>query len=102
MNYILDAEKHTIALDFRKAGEAQRWVEFMQSDERIVAKTRIGDVLVSTVFLGVDHSWGKGLPILFETMVFGGSCDEDTWRYSSWDDAEAGHNATVRKVEKVL
>jgi hypothetical protein len=80
---MLDAEKHTIALDLNKTGEAQRWGEFMQSDERIVAQTRIGDVLVSTVFLGLDHSSCKGLPILFETMVFGGPCDEDTWRYSS-------------------
>jgi hypothetical protein len=94
--YILDADKHVIRLG---RNEAERWCDFMCSKERIVAQTRLGDVLVSTVFLGLDHGWGrKGPPILFETMIFGGEFDEDCWRYSSWDDAEAGHNAAVRKV----
>jgi len=30
---------------------------------------------VSTVFLGLDHNFSsKGPPVVFETMVFGGSC----------------------------
>lgn len=27
---------------------------------------------VSTVWLGLDHNWGGGEPLLFETMSFGG------------------------------
>jgi hypothetical protein len=67
---------------------------------------------VSTVFLGLDHRFfGDGPPVLFETMAFqhegrttdfGGGEEpvpetlfED--RYSSWDDAEIGHKAAVRK-----
>jgi hypothetical protein len=67
---------------------------------------------VSTVFLGLDHRhWGGGPPLLFESMAF---VDEGKWhevggerwryhtslgqdRYSSWDDAEVGHKAMVRK-----
>lgn len=30
------------------------------------------DVRVSTVFLGLDHCWNGGKPILWETMIFGG------------------------------
>lgn len=69
----------------------------MQSLDRSswsVDKTDIGDVLVSTVFLGIDHSMSfnnPGVPILFETMVFGGIYNEYQWRYATWEEAEKGH-----------
>jgi hypothetical protein len=56
-------------------------------------------VTVSTVFLGLDHSFGGGPPVLFETMVFGmpdGSEYQD--RYHTWQEAEAGHREVVRKL----
>lgn len=66
---------------------------------RAVGKTEIGDVYVSTVFLGVDHSFSTGgPPILFETMVFRGPLDECQWRYATWAEAEAGHAAVVAAV----
>ena len=37
---------------------------------RLVAKTMVGPLTVSTVFLGLDHGRGDRT-ILFETMVFG-------------------------------
>lgn len=52
-------------------------------------------VEVSTVFLGLDHNWGIGPPLLFETMIFGGVHDEYQERYSIWDEAEAGHARAV-------
>lgn len=68
---------------------------------------------VSTVFLGLDHRYlGGGPPLLFETMAFVhqgrmsdllGSGPQpiadtlDQVRYASWDDAEIGHKAMVRK-----
>lgn len=55
-----------------------------------VADTMIGDVRVSTVFLGLDHSWDKGEPVLFETLVFGGELDGHMQRYCSWEAAEKG------------
>jgi hypothetical protein len=42
--------------------------------------------------------WGEGPPILFETMVFRNGSGDEQERYSSWDDAEAGHKAMCRKV----
>lgn len=53
---------------------------------------------VSTVFLGLDHSWGDGEPQIFETMVFGGALDQEQERYSTWAEAEAGHAAMVARV----
>lgn len=49
-------------------------------------------VSVSTVFLGVDHNFsGEGAPVLYETMVFGGSLDMESERYRTRDEAVAGH-----------
>lgn len=66
-----------------------------QPDGRIVARDSVGEVRVSTVFLGVDHNMGTGRVLLFETMTFGGDVDEWTWRYSTWDEAAAGHERIV-------
>lgn len=62
----------------------------------------VGPCEISTVFLGLDHGWGDGPPSLFETMVFGGAWDQDQERYCTWDEAEAGHKATVEKIRRAL
>jgi hypothetical protein len=66
-----------------------RWFETRKG--RHVAQTKQGDVRVSTVFLGLNHQWGDGPPLVFETMIFGGEHDQYQERYSTWDEAEAGH-----------
>lgn len=65
---------------------------------RTVTFTESNGVKVSTVFLGLDHSWGDGPPLLFETMEFGGPRDGDCDRCSTWDEAEAQHAAMCRRV----
>jgi len=58
-----------------------RWME-AEAAARTVARTDIDEgVRVSTVFLGIDHSFGRGGPVLFETMVFGGEYDQEMERY---------------------
>jgi hypothetical protein len=37
---------------------------------RIIKQEYVGDYWVSTVWLGLDHSFGHGPPLIFETMVF--------------------------------
>jgi len=72
---------------------------FAKHVDRVVAKTQIGEVGISTVFLGIDHRYdGGGPPLLFETMIFGGEHDKYQERYSSWDEAEAGHKKVVELV----
>src|SRR5215831_7124594 len=92
--YILDADRHVVKVDIRA------WSRKFGLMNRQVGLTEInGDVQVSTVFLGIDHRhFGEGPPLLFETMIFGGKLDHSMWRYCSWDDAEAGHQAAVRKA----
>lgn len=55
---------------------------------------------ISTVWLGADHNWGGGQPILFETMVFGGGEQQDQtmWRWHTEDEARAGHTEIVASV----
>jgi hypothetical protein len=57
-------------------------------------------VRVSTAFLmGINHRWLEGTdPLLFETMVFGGTMDNAQWRYSTWEQAEAGHQEVLEQL----
>jgi hypothetical protein len=66
---------------------------------RQVARDEVGEQSVSTVFLGIDHSFSDdGPPIIFETMIFGGPFDEYQWRYATWDEAAAGHKRLVKAL----
>lgn len=99
--YILDHEHRPVCV----GEDVRAWGEFFRDiEKRRVATTEItADCFVSTVFLGIDRRYGgKGPPLLFETMIFGGPLDQHTWRYSSWDDAETGHAAAVRKAREAI
>lgn len=88
------------------------WAAQHESAQRIVAQDKIGKTLVSTVFLGIDHSFGGGPPLLFETMIFPNHGNKPSKnligdkrfmesymeRYSTWDQAEAGHKRAVEGV----
>lgn len=84
--YVLD-ENHNPVVEV----DMHKWGKFFENEARTVAKTRKDGVDVSTVFLGMDHGWGEGPPILFETMIFGGEHNEDQWRCSTWDEAVKMH-----------
>jgi hypothetical protein len=55
---------------------------------------------VSTVFLNLDHNWSGGEPLLFETMIFGGPYGAYMERYSTYDQAKAGHERIVNCLKK--
>ena len=57
------------------------------------------EVRVSTIFLGLDHRWGDGPPLLFETMVFRAGEAVEQERYSTYHDAEQGHEAMVARMQ---
>jgi hypothetical protein len=59
------------------------WAQwFEESSERVVGRETIGDSTISTVFLGLDHCYDGGEPVLWETMVFGGKLDQEQDRCS--------------------
>ena len=75
------------------------WSKWMAKHAlRVVGRTTIDDVVVSTVFLGIDHSLDEGKPMLFETLVFGGPYDEERERTSTWEEAESMHARMVERV----
>jgi hypothetical protein len=94
--YILDEHRIPVPIE-----DPIRWGKWFQSADRVVRKEYVGPYLVSTVFLGLNHNWTGGPPILFETMVFidGGSLDEQT-RCSTWDQALQMHENMVAKMRE--
>lgn len=95
--YILDAEHQPV----HEPNIDVWWEWFENIDNRRVDQTRIagGAISISTVFTGIDHCFDEhGPPLLFETLIFGGPLDGETWHYVSWDDAVVGHAAAVRRA----
>jgi hypothetical protein len=77
------------------------WATLWQGD-RQVALTRVDDVEVSTVWLGTDYNFGfGGAPLIFETLVFGGTLDGVMNRYPNRAAAIAGHDQIVAEVRDV-
>jgi len=85
------------------------WAALLEdAEKRRVALTRLDrGVEVSTVFLGIDHRfWDDGPPLLFETMTFAGKNARRLHgrmrRYSTWEEAEAGHRRVVALARRYL
>jgi len=104
--YILDKNHELIETDLIT------WARFLEDiKNRRVAQDFIGDsrkttageiaklIIISTVFLGIDHNFGEGEPLLFETMIFGGKRDEEQERWHTWKEAEEGHQKIVKEFK---
>lgn len=81
------------------------WARWYETADRRVQQDYVGAIFVSTVFLGLDHSFAfdrNAPPILFETMVFGGVYDGDMYRYSTWEQAELGHALVLADVQEAF
>lgn len=74
-----------------------RWFETSR-EKRIVGNDTVGDSRVSTVFLALDNSFGGDVPILYETMIFGGERDGEMERYATKKEAEEGHKRIVESL----
>jgi len=91
---------HYILLDNQPIIEPDllTWAMWLETAERTVAKDTIGDSEISTVFLGLDHAFGGGKPLLYETLVFGGALNQAMDRYSTLEEAQNGHEQMVLRV----
>jgi hypothetical protein len=109
-HYILRDRKPVRASLFEWAA----WFEKVEN--RRVAETTIGDIWVSTVFLGIDLNCSdKGPPLLFETMVFDEPVEKrlfgqirevreelDLRRTATWDDAIREHERACFAIREAL
>lgn len=107
---------------------ALAWARWVEDHDHQVARTQVGPLEISTVFLGINHDFfGEGPPLVFETMVFGNDpSDEEpdpltieifdaarrkgisittrdsvvgtTERYSTFEQARRGHEQVVERV----
>ena len=86
--YVLTSDGDPWPVDLLTWGQ---WFETHRA-ERIVQQDDVSPAIrVSTVFLGVDHGWGDGPPLIFETMIFRDGSGEECWRYTTRAEALAGH-----------
>lgn len=76
------------------------WAIWLEASDRTVAKGWIGDVEVSTVFLGLTYQMSADGPLLFETMIFGGEFDQQIRRCATWAQAEEQHKEAVAQVRR--
>lgn len=74
-------------------------------DNRFDLKTKFNGYIVSTVDLGIDHSFGIGKPLYYETMIFkevdghiAGSTGYQE-RYSTEEEARIGHQKAIEYVK---
>lgn len=72
------------------------WGKMMNGRERIVKQEYVNGIFVSTVFLGLDHQYGDGPPLLFETMCRhpNGNWEEQE-RCTTWPQALVQHRRMV-------
>lgn len=104
--YVLDAEGRP-----KPEPDLMKWASWIEKTRipatwdkggRHVADEKIGAVRVSTVFLGLDHAWGAGPPIFWETMTFG----PEPWHQvmsrcaGGREQAEAMHAEMVARVRE--
>jgi hypothetical protein len=60
-------------------------------------------IWVASDFLGLDHQWGEGPPLLFETMIFEyPPHDNKCWRCSTWAESQKQHARACLEVESWL
>lgn len=90
--YVLDAAGNP-----QPCLDTKVWGLWFGAADRKVAEYRTPDdaVTISTVFLGVDHNFGGGKPLLYETMIFGGEHDGFCHRSETRADALLAHVGAI-------
>jgi hypothetical protein len=101
--------------EYRATTDAEEWAVFMNkgSTEPFHRHVALDEFYVddkefcslSTVFLGVDHNFSSNnIPILFESMIFGGGSglNESQERYASWANAATGHLFLCKSIINII
>jgi hypothetical protein len=97
MYYRLDEENNVVP------STMEEWVmklNWKRVDSTILFSIFHGSIHISTIFMGLDHGWFEGPPIVFYTMVFGGTTNGEQWRCSTWKQAERMHKEAVKEARE--
>src|SRR5215475_11220125 len=83
---------------YSRQGRPLTLTEWAQAFENMTEEAR-DPITVSTVWIGLDHRWfADGPPLIFESMVFGGTYDGKAERYATEAEALAGHWRMVQSM----
>lgn len=99
--YILDNNHKPV---HKPVLESAKWMED-NPNRKTVGYDELTDlngdeVRVSTVFLGLNHSWNSKELVLWETMIFGGEHDQGYQeRYASYEQAIEGHQKAINFIK---
>lgn len=82
------------------------WAALFEKRERKVANDFINGYRISTIWMGIDHNFGEGAPLIFETMIFPNSSEIEKLnhyqeRYSTLEEAEKGHKKACNLVKRL-
>lgn len=85
--------------------DLMKWALWFEHANRVVRGTIINGYQISTVFLGLDYSFGFSEPKLFETLIFAPyECDLHLYRErcATWQQAERMHERVCNKIRRHL
>lgn len=98
----MDDTKYILEGREPKAVDLMTWAQWFGTADRHVSNEVIDGYRVSTVFLGINHNYGEGPPLLFETMVFSHDGDDlFCERAATWTEAEACHQRGIEFVRQL-
>lgn len=98
--YKLTSDKRVIPFD--DISEWGKWFGQTYKDgTHWIANSKLRGMTISTIFLGIDHGFSLGPPILFETMIFGGYYNDYQERCCTYDQAMAQHVRVVQLVKNL-
>lgn len=93
---------------YDKTGAPITWQQFVRlkwdtngpvSDYARIGSDTVDGVEVSTVWLGLNHAYAyTATPLIFESMIFGGDLDGECVRYTTEQEARAGHQRIVERL----
>ena len=102
-HYVLDEDNNPV-----RERDLVRWRRVFGEQNNTIKYSTVlfitgGAANLSTIFLGLDYSTNDtGLPILYETRVFGGALSMQGQRYSTLQEALDGHNEMCGLVQESL
>lgn len=77
----------------------KEWVKWFHENHIQVNFSELpGNIRISTTFIGLSSDFGcfgSTVPLVFETMIFGGPYHLTRWCYCTYAQAEEGHKKAV-------
>ena len=104
MNEIIVPPEYHRYYNLNSDGSVTPTSDYMRDLPTVLKQDRDSRHIVSTIFLGLNHSFGLGEPVLFETIVFDKNRDTlEELRYCTFDEAVHGHFELCEKyIQKSL